>query len=176
MGGKISVESKPGKGSTFTVRLPAVIAARAAPGTRASTVVPSAGNQVLVIDDDATVHDLMERFVGAKGFRMRHARTGLEGLKQAKELRPAAITLDTLMPDLNGWEVLRLLKSDPETSDIPVIMLTVVDDKTRGYELGAAEFVTKPVEWNLLAAILGKYCSRDSEARAAAPLQERKTR
>src|SRR5262249_8034397 len=75
----------------------------------------------------------------------------------ARELRPAAITLDVMMPGMDGWAVLTALKADPNVADIPVIMLTIVDDKNMGYALGAADYLTKPIDWDRLAAILQKY-------------------
>src|SRR5262249_29406369 len=84
---------------------------------------------------------------------------GQEGLRLARERRPSAITLDVLMPDSDGWAVLSALKSDPGTRDIPVIMLTVAEDRTRGFTLGASEYVTQPIDWNRLGEILRKYCS-----------------
>jgi len=82
---------------------------------------------------------------------------GEEGLRLAKELRPAVITLDVLMPGLDGWAVLTTLKADPELADIPVIVLTILDDKNLGYALGAADFVTKPIERERLLAVLGRH-------------------
>jgi CheY-like chemotaxis protein len=111
----------------------------------------------LVIDDDATVHDLMQRFLGREGLRMATATSGEEGLRLARALRPAAITLDVMLPGMDGWAILTVLKADPLLADIPVIMLTIVDDKNLGYALGAADYLTKPVDWDRLAAILQKY-------------------
>ena len=82
---------------------------------------------------------------------------GEEGLRLAKTLRPAAITLDMLMPGMDGWAVLTALKADPDLADIPVIMLTIVDDKTMGYTLGASDYLTKPIDWDRLTAVLRKY-------------------
>jgi CheY-like chemotaxis protein len=113
---------------------------------------------VLVIDDDPTVHDLMQRFLGKEGVRTVAAASGEEGLRLAQTLHPAAITLDVLMPSMDGWTMLTALKADPVLADIPVIMLTIVDDKTLGYALGAADYLTKPVDRNRLVTILQKYC------------------
>jgi CheY-like chemotaxis protein len=111
----------------------------------------------LVIDDDSTVHDLMQRFLRREGMRMATATSGEAGLRLARELRPAAITLDVMMPGLDGWAVLTALKTDPHVADIPVIMLTIVDDKNLGYALGATDYLTKPIAWDRLATILRKY-------------------
>jgi PAS domain S-box-containing protein len=167
MGGDIEVHSEPGKGSTFVVRLPVrvslpetkpVLMRREPAGnglrTAARTEEPAT---VLVIDDDSAVCELMERFLRKEGFRVRTASSGVAGLRLAQELRPAAITLDAVMPGIDGWSVLSALKSDPATADIPIIMVTIVDDKTRGYALGAAEYITKPINWTRLAGILRHY-------------------
>jgi CheY-like chemotaxis protein len=109
---------------------------------------------VLVIDDDPTVRDMMQRFLSREGYWVRTAPSGEEGLLLARELRPDAITLDVLMPGMDGWAVLAALKADPELVDIPVIMLTIVDDKNMGYALGAAGYLTKPVDRAQLVALL----------------------
>ncbi|MFQ5593212.1 MAG: response regulator [Anaerolineae bacterium] len=161
MGGDITVESELGVGSTFTIRLPAeVIDAKAEPMPPAESryeLLPEGASTVLIIDDDPTVHDLMQRFLSKEGFRAETAFGGEEGLRLARELRPAAITLDVIMPGMDGWAVLSALKADPELADIPVIMLTIVDDKNMGYALGASEYLTKPIDRGRLAAILKKY-------------------
>src|SRR5262249_9978420 len=122
-----------------------------------ASALPEGTPTVLVIDDDPTVHDLMQRFLRREGLRMATAASGEEGLRLARELRPAAITLDVLMPGMDGWAMLTALKADPLLADIPVIMLTIVDDKNMGYALGAADYLTKPIDWGRLAVILQKY-------------------
>jgi CheY-like chemotaxis protein len=101
----------------------------------------------------------MRRFLSKEGFRVESASGGEEGLRLAHELRPDAITLDVLMPIMDGWSVLVALKADPDLADIPVVMLTIVDDKSKGYALGASDYVTKPVDRERLVAILAKYRS-----------------
>jgi GAF domain-containing protein/CheY-like chemotaxis protein len=160
MGGDITVESEAGRGSSFTIRLPISVAepvedAVAAP-VPGGHVQPAAG-MVLVIDDEASVRGLMQRFLTKEGFRVVAAAGGEEGLHLARELRPDTITLDVMMPGMDGWAVLSALKADPDVADIPVVMLTIVDDRNIGYALGAADYLTKPIDRERLVAVLTKY-------------------
>ncbi len=159
MGGDISATSEADKGSTFTVKLPAIVEKpEPAPREEIKPLPQLEGaSTVLVIDDEATVRELMQRFLVKEGFRVEVASSGDEGLKRAKELRPDMITLDVMMPNMDGWAVLSALKSDAELSQIPVIMLTIVSDKSMGYALGASEYLTKPIDRDKLVGILRKY-------------------
>ena len=116
---------------------------------------------MLVIDDDPAVRDLMHRFLSKEGLQMIAATSGEEGIRLARELHPVVITLDVLMPGMDGWAVLTALKADPVLSDIPVIMLSIMDEKNMGYALGAADYLTKPIDWERLAVVLERYqCAR----------------
>jgi hypothetical protein len=161
MGGDVAVTSEPGKGSVFTIRLPIEVRDSAtepeAESELAHAQMPAQGKSVLVIDDDADTRKVLERFLNRKGFQVECAANGQEGLRLARKLRPAAITLDVLMPGMDGWAVLSTLKSDPEVSEIPVVMLTIVDDKNLGYGLGATDYMIKPVDRERLAEILMKF-------------------
>ncbi|MDQ6911345.1 MAG: response regulator [Verrucomicrobiota bacterium] len=166
MGGDVTVQSVPNEGSVFTIKLPAIVSETKA---EAIAVQAEAGDVdaaeqllpdercVLVIDDDSVQRDLMQRFLSKEGFAVRTAAGGDAGLRLARQLRPVAITLDVMMPDMDGWSVLASLKADAALRDIPVIMVTMLDDPERGFTLGAADYATKPVDRQRLAQILKKY-------------------
>lgn len=160
MGGTISVESALGQGTSFTVRLPAQVAERLQLPLSEEQVVSTTSNgatTVLVIDDDPAVRELMRRFLSKEGFHVETAANGQEGLRLARQLHPDAITLDVMMPSLDGWAVLTTLKADAELADIPVIMLTIIDEKNLGFTLGATEYLTKPIERDRLLTVLNKF-------------------
>jgi signal transduction histidine kinase/DNA-binding response OmpR family regulator len=161
MGGDIEVQSEAGKGSVFTARLPTQVMSAQPDVSSIAEAEPQAvsasASTVLVIDDDATVRDLMQRFLWKGGFRAVVARDGEEGLRLAREVHPDAITLDVMMPHKDGWAVLSALKADPHVAHIPVVMVTMVDNKNMGYSLGAADYLTKPIERERLMTILDKY-------------------
>ncbi len=160
MGGDVTVQSEPGKGSTFTIWLPATrpdgLPGVTTPGGEEQPLPPEA-NTILVIDDEPVARDLLQRFLVKEGFRVETAANGEDGLRLARDLKPAVITLDVMMPGLDGWAVLASLKADPELAAIPVVMLTIVDNKNLGYALGAADYLTKPIDRERLAAVLNRY-------------------
>jgi signal transduction histidine kinase/CheY-like chemotaxis protein/HAMP domain-containing protein len=163
MGGTIEVESKLGVGTTFTMRVPAdragVADAVAVPTAAIppEQIRPARTNRVLVIDDDATVRDLMRRYLSREGFDVVTAAGGREGLEFARELHPSVITLDVFMPDMDGWSVLQAIKQDAELSRIPVVMMTISDEKQKGITLGASGYLTKPVDRAQLAQLLDRF-------------------
>jgi CheY-like chemotaxis protein len=112
---------------------------------------------VLVVDDDPAIRDLMERALTKEGFAVRTAASGEEGIALARQLKPQIITLDVMMPGVDGWSVLSALKSDPQVADIPIVMMTMVDEKSVGFALGAAEYLTKPIDWERLTSVLRKH-------------------
>ncbi len=163
MGGDLTVTSEYGKGSTFTATIPALVLEVAEEYTPTASV-PTVGTLskgfgplVLVIDDDATVQDLLRRSLNRDGFRVETAADGATGLARARELRPAIITLDVMMPGMDGWEVLAALKEDPETADIPVIVVSIVDERGLGFSLGAADYLTKPLDFSRLSSVLNRH-------------------
>ncbi|OQY58126.1 MAG: hypothetical protein B6245_13475 [Desulfobacteraceae bacterium 4572_88] len=170
MGGDIDVESEFGKGTTFSIRLPSMAAeARPDPSEKAyprQAIAPEGDRTVLVIDDDPNVRDMMQRFLSKEGFHVETASDGQEGLACAKELRPATIILDVMMPEMDGWAVLNELKAEPELADIPVIMLTIMDEKNMGYALGASDYMTKPIDRERLVSVLSKYQKAPSACHA----------
>jgi signal transduction histidine kinase/CheY-like chemotaxis protein/HAMP domain-containing protein len=164
MEGDITVESELGRGSTFTIRLPASVAGEASAVVHQASPAPSVKTGpshaplILVIDDDATVRDVIGRFLEREGFSVAKADGGKEGVRLARELHPAAVTLDIMMPDLDGWTVLAAIKGDPDLVDLPVILMTIVDEKNRGYALGATEYLVKPVDRKKLVDVLRALC------------------
>ncbi|WP_341488032.1 response regulator [Pararhizobium sp. A13] len=165
MGGHVTVDSTPGVGTKFTVWLPSAIEAPPTlaqppiPGVAADDHVRLVSNVVLVVDDDEAVRDQMRRFLVREGCDVVTAKDGAEGLKLARQLKPALITLDVLMPGCDGWSVLQELKADPELATIPVVMLTMADERNRGYTLGAADYMVKPIERDTLRKLIAKFWS-----------------
>ena len=165
MGGDVMVESEVNKGSAFTIKLPAVVVspkqgkhetAFIPKEARVSEALPGAST-ILVIDDDPTVHDLMRRFLTREGYRVAIAPGGKEGVQMARELKPDLITLDVMMAEMDGWSVLTALKADPEVANIPVVVLTMFDDKEMGFALGATDYMTKPIDRDRLVNVLRKH-------------------
>ena len=164
MGGDLVATSQVGVGSTFSIRLPAE-----APGAKASQPAVSvaqvlgdspdrkSGKTVLVIDDDVESCEIIRRLMEKDGFNVVTALSGVEGLRLAHQLQPTAITLDVIMPEMDGWSVLRALKADPVLQNIPVIMLSMIDDKGKGFSLGATDYLTKPVGREQLHKTLAQY-------------------
>src|ERR1700688_619269 len=166
MKGRIGVESELGKGATFTAELPVNVRTETADSPRpdgasdspaAASPTKTDRDTILVIDDDAAVRELMSRFLSKLDLNVVAARSGEEGLRLAAQLHPVIITLDVVMPGRDGWWVLNQLKADPKLSEIPVIMVTIVDNEAMGINLGASNYLVKPVQRERLADLIEKY-------------------
>ena len=171
MGGDIDVSSVLGEGTTFEAVIPVYVPDLVEGEDNAVAERPaqaSEGNNdslVLVIDDDATVRELMQRHLAHDGIEVITAASGEEGLVKAREHRPGVITLDVLMPGMDGWSVLQTLKEDPQTATIPVVMVTILDDRNRGYALGAADYLNKPISREQIQSVIARYIARPAGAR-----------
>lgn len=134
--------------------------AAAAEGTAPEEEGPA--GTVLVVDDDVAARDLLVRFLRREGFAVRTAPHGAAALPLVRELRPTAVLLDVMMPHMDGWAVLSAMKADPELADIPVVMVSFVQQKGLAFSLGAADYLTKPVQWARLKEVLDRYRSPGS--------------
>jgi adenylate cyclase len=159
-----------GAGSTFTVHLPTGGLAgvpNLRSGVRRAQALSQAlgqGQRALIIDDETTSREIVSQILLREGFDVVLAKSGRQGLQLAREIRPSIITLDVLMPDLDGWSTLQELKRDADLRDIPVIMVTIVDEENRAYALGAAAYLTKPISRECLHKALAS-CPLDQASR-----------
>jgi signal transduction histidine kinase/CheY-like chemotaxis protein len=146
-GGRIELESELGAGSRFTLHLPLAPAddAGADPLASGECSEPGIGG-ILVIEDEPGAARLLRTYLQSAGYRVRVVRTGEAGLAAARDNPPQAILLDVLLPGMDGWEVLRRLKADPGVAEIPVMIVTVLDEQEAAYALGAVEYLVKPID------------------------------
>ena len=163
MGGDVTVTSEAGKGSTFVVHLPAGGEETTSDADEKTDITldrQAIGDCILVIDDDATARELIANHLREEGFSVVTASGGREGLKLAEELHPVAITLDVIMPDIDGWTVMAALRGNPALADIPVVMATITDQQRKGMTLGAAGYLTKPIDRSQLISLLQPFQAR----------------
>jgi PAS domain S-box-containing protein len=163
MGGDIAVASEPGMGSTFMIRLPASALDTAGDQPDPQVPVPDGATTVLVVDDDPAARDMLNRVLAKEGYRVALAAGGDEGLRLARALRPDVITLDVMMPNMDGWAVVSALKADPELADIPVIMVSMIEDKNLGFALGVEDYLCKPIDRDRLLSVVSRF-RRSSDA------------
>jgi PAS domain S-box-containing protein len=164
MGGDLSATSEVGQGSTFTIEIPAQVnaleAARASlsetPGAILEPETGGDGALVLIIEDDADARDLLARMLLADGYRVVQAAAGDQGLSLAAELKPAVITLDVMMPGMDGWSVLSNIKADPALREIPIVMVSMLGEQAMGQTLGASDYLQKPVDRDTLLKAVGR--------------------
>jgi signal transduction histidine kinase/CheY-like chemotaxis protein len=165
-GGDVRLRSKVDEGSVFTLALPLVRVAPEPAKTAGFAAVlngKGSGPLVLVVEDDGGAAELLIRELAAAGYRTELARTGPEALVKARQLQPAAITLDVILPELDGWEVMSRLKSDGATSAIPIVVVSVVDNPELGLALGAIDYLVKPVDGKDLVTRLKRFAANRSE-------------
>ncbi|WP_428262376.1 response regulator [Haliangium sp.] len=182
MGGRISVRSEVGRGSTFTLQLPAQVMA-SAPGLPASlspppdavpaptsdavpepTSIDGADVQIVVVDDGSDARQLLRRILESAGYSVVCTGDGEAGVRLARQHKPEVVLLDIKMPGVDGWATLAALKSDARTADIPVIIVSIVDDKERGFVLGASEYLLKPLERSKLLSAVRRFAHDPSQS------------
>jgi signal transduction histidine kinase/DNA-binding response OmpR family regulator len=157
--GTIALSSELGKGSKFTFSLPlSQDVTETQPATSSTGAVSDRKRPlVLVVDDETPSRELLVSYLSPEGYETTTASSGAEALVKALELLPDAITLNMLMPGKNGWEILHRLKTTPATAAIPIVIVSIVDDKGRGFALGASEYLVKPVKKEVLLVALKKH-------------------
>jgi len=168
-GGRIWLESEVGKGSIFSFALP-VTKTNGVPRpmhlddlvkqlkeqvAQSHINIIGKASKILIVDDDDSIRSLLQQELGDAGYNIEEARNGKEALAAVRKQRPDLIILDIMMPEMNGFDVAAVLKNDPQTMDIPIIVLSIVQDKTRGFRIGVDRYLTKPIDTGLLFSEIG---------------------
>ena len=162
MGGFIELRSEKGEGTTFIIEIPKKVVDKTKDDIKIEEEPRHKSSQknrftVLIIDDDQNSIDMMSRFLKKQGYAVMSACSGLSGIELAVKHTPDMITLDVIMPEMDGWEVLASLQENEKTKNIPVIMVTLANEPDLGFSLGATDYLTKPIDWNSLSSILKKH-------------------